>query len=150
MTVPVPPELAWATPADVKTYTGLTATEAEIMQAHLLIELFAGTTIEASNVGNVSSRNRRYLRMAVAYQTAWMQEHPDIFTAMDVTSVEGAQLRSDNAGFLAPLADRCLNRLSWRLRPWRVRRGVTAMVPPPDFGSRESAAADDDKYWSPL
>lgn len=143
--------VAWADPEDVKIYTGETATEAECIRAHLLIEIFAGTTVEATNVGNISSRNQRMLTAATAYQAAWMLDHPDVFSHIDVEGVSQdgvtAQHLHANARILAPMAHRCLNRLTWKLAPWRATPSRASV---PDRGTRDSAAADDAEYWTPI
>jgi hypothetical protein len=141
----------WATTDDVDTYTGATATDAEVTRAQAIVELFAGTTTDASDQGLISSRNLRLLKMAVAYQTAWMQLHPDVFTNVDIDSggQDGVSYTNAhaNAALLAPLAKRCVDRLTWRLAPLRVRRPRRRAT---DTGNRDSAAHDDDRTWAPL
>jgi hypothetical protein len=144
---------AWADADDVNTYTGVSdVSDGEILRAQALVELFAGTTYDTPE-DNISSRNRRYLRMAVAYQTVWMQERPDLFTHIDLDSYsqDGAsgQYAHANANLLAPLAHRCINRLSWRNNPLRVRRG-DGDTEYDDAGPRDSAVHDDSRVWTPL
>jgi hypothetical protein len=119
--------MAWATVGEVLTYTGIEVTEAEVQQAQFIVELFADTTEEASDAGNISSKNLRFLRMAVAYQAAWITEHPDLFTHVDVSTMlqDGLQFTrgNENATLLAPFARRAINRLSWRRnRSIKVKR----------------------------
>jgi len=119
--------MAWATEAETLTYTGITVTSAEIEQAQAIVELFADTSIEASDAGLISSKNLRFLKMAVAYQAAWITEHPDLFTHVDVSTMlqDGLQFVAghENAFVLAPFARRSINRLSWkRNRSIRARR----------------------------
>lgn len=149
-------ETAWAEPSDVELYTGATATEAELAQAQVLVELFAGTTIIASNSGNISGTNERHLMLAVCYQTAWMQVHPDVYTSVDADSYsgDGASFQPShvNAHLLAPLAKRHLDRLTWSRRPLRARPrfGTWDDQAQPLSGGRDSAAADDDANWAPM
>jgi hypothetical protein len=117
--------MAWATTAEALTYTGIEVTEAEIQQAQFIVELFADVTEDAN--ANISSKNLRFLKMAVAYQAVWITEHPDLFTHVDVSSMlqDGLQFnpRHENASLLAPFARRAINRLSWkRNRSIKVKR----------------------------
>jgi predicted HNH restriction endonuclease len=106
--------MAWATTGEVLTYTGITVTEAEIQQAQFMVEMFADVTEDAV----VSTKNLRFLKMATAYQAAWITEHPDLFTHVDVSTMlqDGLQFTRghENATLLAPMARRAINRLSWR------------------------------------
>lgn len=106
--------MAWATTGEVLTYTGITVTEAEVDQAQFMVEMFADVTEDAI----LSTKNLRFLKMATAYQAAWMTEHPDIFTHVDVSTMlqDGLQFTRghENATLLAPMARRAINRLSWR------------------------------------
>lgn len=142
---------AWATIADVLLYTGQTVTEAKLLQAQDIIELFSGTTFLATD--NLSPTNLRRLNRAVAYQAGWMVLHPDVFTNVDVDSVsqDGASYTPshDNAALLAPLAKRHLARLTWVLKPLRVRRRYGQY----DYearGPRDSAVYDDNRVWTPI
>lgn len=146
--------MPWATTGDVLFYTGLTATNAQVAQAQAVIELFADTTESASNAGNISEKNLRILKQAVAYQAGWITEHPDVFTSMDTTSVSQDQVAATwahaNAGILAPLAKRCVDRLSWkRIRPLRIRKRVDWQVP--RLMNTTSVLLDEeDPRWQPL
>lgn len=119
--------MAWATTAEVLTYTGITVTAAEVNQAQFIVELFADTTEDASTQGFISTKNLRFLKMAVAYQAAWITEHPDVFTHVDISTMlqDGLQFTRghENAMLLAPFARRSINRLSWkRNRSIKVKR----------------------------
>jgi hypothetical protein len=119
--------MAWTTEAETFTYTGITVTAAEVEQAQVIVELFSDTTEDASDQGLISSKNLRFLKMAVAYQAAWITEHPDLFTHVDVSTMlqDGLQFTRghENAMLLAPFARRAINRLSWkRNRSIKVKR----------------------------
>mgnify|MGYP001613509152 CR=1 FL=1 len=141
---------AWASADDVLTYTGEEASDGEVLRAQALIELFSGATYDAVVD---SPRNLRHLKLAVAYQTAWMKYHPDIFLNVDVDSVSqdghSHTPAHENAALCAPLATRCLRRLTWVQRPLRVRKRYGA-YDYEDAGSRDSAVADDSRYWIPM
>ena len=133
----------WATIADVNLYTGIAVSQDLLVSAQFLVELFVdleyNDTIDAS--GNpitdssgrsvVGTRDMRYLKMAVAYQAAWMTDHPDLFTQVDIGSMNQDGVffvyKNENAALQAPMTRRALNRLSWkrssniRLKPSRNR-----------------------------
>lgn len=144
---------AWATAAEVLALTGQVVTDAQILQAQDIIELFSGTTFLATD--NIGPTNLRRLNRAVAYQSVWAKLHPDIYTAVDVDTVsqEGASYTPghENAALLAPLADRHLRRLTWRQRPLRVRRRYgQSDYETSQLGPRDSAANDDNRIWTPM
>jgi len=58
-----------------------------------------------------------------------------------------AQHATDTAAFMAPMARRCLNRVSWKHAPIRVRGGRHLVV---DTGDRNDAVRDDALIWSPM
>lgn len=143
--------MAWATEDDVVTVTGREATEASIALAQTMIEIFANTTEFASDEDLISSRNLRLLRNAVSFQAVWLDSHPDVLEAMDVKGVSqdglNAQYAYANAHLVAPMAQRCLDRLSWR-RQLMVSRAKALAAK--DRGNRDSAVRDDQYEWSPL
>lgn len=116
--------MAWASIEETLRYTGITVTEEELEQAQIMIELFTEVTEDSSP--NIGPKNSRYLKMAVAYQAAWITQHPDLFTHVDVGNMiqDGLQFNPANANafLLAPMASRAIRRLSWkRTRTLRVR-----------------------------
>ncbi len=143
--------MAWATEEDVVTITGREATEASIALAQTMIEIFSGTTEIASDDDLISSRNLRLLRNAVAFQAVWLDNHPDVLEAMDVQGVSqdglNAQYASAHAHLLAPMAQRCIRRLSWQRQLMASRAKGSAAS---DRGNRDSAVRDDQYEWAPL
>ncbi|WP_433242534.1 hypothetical protein [Actinomadura nitritigenes] len=107
----------WATTDDVDTYTGAVVEGADVTRAEFIVGLFADADPE-DTTSTISAKNRRLLRAATAYQAAWMQQHPDVFSNLDADSVrqDGVDVSHShqNAGVLAPLAKRSIDRLSWR------------------------------------
>lgn len=142
---------AWATISDVDTFTGQTVTDAEIARAQAIIEIFANTTEEATDATPVSGRNAKLLAQAVSYQAAWMSEHPDVFTNVDVSSFSqdgmSASHAHTEAALVAPLAMRCIRRLSWNLQPLQAWKRSSVYT---DTGNRNSAVRDDQMPWIPL
>lgn len=146
--------MGWADADQVYAFTGREVSPESLALAQTMIEMFSGTTEGASAEGVelISSRNLRHLSMAVAFQAVWLDSHPDVLQTMDVEGVSqdglSAQYANVNAHLLAPMASRCLNRLSWR-REIRVGRSRYAQRAA-DRGNRDSAVADDQYEWSPL
>jgi hypothetical protein len=145
--------MAITTPTEVFDLLGVEVTPAEIAKAQFIIEMESGTVEDAITAGNVSGRNERYLVRATAAQAVWMLDHPDVFSAMDVTSFNqdgvSGQFRGDWAQYLAPIAKRYLDRLTWKTAPLRVQRRRSRWAET-DLGNRNSAAYDDSKPWMPL
>lgn len=147
--------MAWATPQQVIDATGMSVTDQQIGQAQLVIEMFADTTSDASDAGNISPKNLRLLRLAVAYQAAWITQHPDAFTNIDLTNYNQDQVSGTpghaNALILAPLAKRSIDRLSWkRIRPLRIGRRAGGGQIPRTMNLTSATADDDDPRWRPI
>lgn len=116
----------WATAAEVLALTGQTVTDAQITAANGLIDTFANVTDLARD--NLSARDLRLLSKATGYQAVWMAAQVDVLTRVDVKRIQQDAMDvvpgNDDAMFLAPLAKRCLDRLSWRKsRSVRITRG---------------------------
>lgn len=144
--------MPWATIPNVSTYTGVPVSIEELSQAQAIIELFCGVTEDAEITG---AKNLRLLRLAVAYQAAWITAHSDVFTNIDITSMQqdgvNFSVSHDNAGLLAPLAKRALVRLSWRRLPRSVRvMGRGDVTVGPDYVNAGSSALDDNRRWEQL
>ncbi len=147
--------MTWATTSDVAAYTGLSVTAAQVDQAQGVVEIFADVTEDASDDGLISQKNLRLLKQAVAYQAAWITAHPDAFTNIDLSSFNqdqvSANLRHDNALILAPLAKRCIDRLSWRRnRGLRIRRRGGDGNIPARMNLTSADADDNDPRWRPI
>jgi hypothetical protein len=158
--------MSWATAEDVQTLTGKVVQDSDIQQAEGAIALLSAIGRAALLDSTIlSTRNLDWLRMASAYQTAWLVEQPDYFSRMDVSQMTqdgtSATLKAD-ALVLAPLARRCLKRLSWRgvrtLTP-SINRTVDRSgsrysnspdLPGTDQAVYTSSAYDDDLPYKPL
>lgn len=107
----------WATVADVADVAGVTVTADELRQARNIIETLVGL-FEATYRPDISDRDREWLRRAVCYEAAFVHDNPDLFSRIDVTSAsqdgEAVAFRNADAHLLAPLARKCIRRLSWR------------------------------------
>ena len=121
----------WTDPAAVLAATGVTVTTNQITQANGIIDIYSNITTAAS--ANLTPRDRRLLASATNYQAAWMARQVDVFTRTEVESAtqDGVSFSPahEDALMLAPLAKRCLDRLSWR-KPRSVR-----VIPTDQFGN---------------
>lgn len=110
--------------ADITAITGVTVAEDERTRAAIVIETMTGL-IESVDRPDISDRDRYYLKLATAFQAAWMHDHPDLYSREDVTSAsqdgESVTFRNVDAHTLAPLARKSIRRLSWR--------GIRAIAP---------------------
>lgn len=106
---------SWTDATTVLNTTGVEVTDQQILQAQADIEVFAGRTY--GDTDRIRTRDMYWLGRAVAYQAAWRPAQPGIEARMDITSQSqdgvSANLGAD-AMVLAPMAQRALNRLSWR------------------------------------
>lgn len=144
--------MSWVTDDEVLSITGRNASVESIATAQVFVEIFANTTEQASIDAQISSSNLRLLKNAVAFQAVWLDSHPDVLDAMDVEGVSqdglNAQYATANAHLLAPLADRCIKRLSWKRAPLRATRRRRYLAD--DRGNRDSAVRDDQFVWESL
>lgn len=149
--------MTWATPVQASSVTRKALGQEDLDAAYPVIEIESGVTLEAEP--SLKPRDVRLLRYAEAYQAAWMAAQVDVTTRMDVDQVvqDGVQYSKGDpdAHVLAPLAARCLRKLSWRrtrsaqpLTPAQAaaRRGV---MPPGTVDGTEEWL-DDRQVWTPL
>ena len=138
----------WATIADVDEVTGKTVTEKERGIAVRSLEPIIGV-IEGVDRPDISDRDRYWLKLATCYQAAFVLDNPDLFSRADVTSAsqdgESANFRNVDAHLLAPLARKCVRRLSWRgltrSRDRAAQRGPLNIL---------SEEYDDSLAWKPV
>jgi len=139
--------VSWATVEDTTTMTGVTVTAAQLAQAQIVIDIFSGRTYAAEP--RTGSRDKGWLKAAVAYQAAWITAQPDLFKRMDLTAVPGAAPVTGTGMVLAPMAKFALKRVSWlKSRSLHVRSpfldGSGHVTNP------LSEASDDAFAWSPM
>lgn len=105
----------WATPTEASDWTRCSLDQQDLNAAYPIITIWAGVTTDARPT--LKPRDLLMLQYAEAYQAAWMQSQVDVTGRMDVTQVvqDGAQysVNDPDAMVLAPLAKRCVQRLSW-------------------------------------
>lgn len=149
--------MAWVTAAEASDITGQTVTAAQVTVAHPIIELYSNVTTEAS--ATLKPRDLRLLRYAESYQAYWMASQVDVLSRLDVTDVtqDGVAYTKDDpdALVLAPLAKRCLQRLSWM-----KSRSIQPLTPEqalvlrgyrmPDTITGTEEWLDDEQHWEPM
>lgn len=138
----------WATVDQVKKITGQVVTQEQRDMAVRSLETMIGL-IEEVDRPDISDRDRYFLKLAAAYQAAFVKDNPDLFSRNDVTSAsqdgESANYRNPDSHLLAPLARKSIRRLSWR-----------ALTRPGDRAPREAAVNvlseeyDDSLAWKRL
>ncbi len=149
--------MTWADAGFTLAITGVTVSPEQLAQAQGVIDLTSGTTEDAAVDLALRPRDLRYLRMAVAYQAAWMSTQIDLFARTEVSSLnqDGLQMTPGHADalLLAPLARRALHRLSWR----RTRSvSVRGTDPDADLDALAALRHDtrvidrDGETWEPL
>jgi hypothetical protein len=142
----------WADAVDVKALTGATVSDSLIDQATGVIELTSGGRLARLDPAHVTGRDFDWLRRAVCYQAAWMASQPDYFERLDVADLDQdgvvATFKADGL-VLAPLARRCLKRLSWRgVRT--IRPGASTTLLPGAAIGYGAGLPDDDLPWRPM
>lgn len=142
---------SWAQASDVAAKTGVTVTDAQVMQAQAVMDMCSGRTYDAK--ARIGSRDLYWLLLATAYQCVWILSQPDYFSRLDFQTIaqgnRPVQLKDDSL-LLGPLAKKALRRCSWmRSRSFHVRSpfvdGLTPISSDPD-----SAGNDFYELWSPL
>jgi hypothetical protein len=113
--------MAWATAADVTTYTGVglpasPSPDAVMALANTTISGYANRTESAS--AGISGRDLLTLKVATAFQAAWLIGQPDFLTRLNFRSStvdgESVAFASESQQNLAPMASRYLRNLSWK------------------------------------
>lgn len=138
--------MAMASPDEVTNLTGLSVGESDVVMAQGIIELFVGRT--EAVFATMQSRDRYWLKMAVVYQCAWMQSHPEVFSIMDVAELRQVDLQvsfregDPHAAVLAPLARKALRRVSWK--------GTRTIEVTSAFQAAVEADTDDAYDWQSL
>lgn len=142
----------WCTAEQVAEITGATVTPDLRTRAALTIGTMVGL-IEGVQRPDISDRDKHYLKLATAYQAAWMKNHPDLFDREDVTSAgqdgESVSFRNVDSHVLAPLARKAIRRLSWRGKRMVMPGGGSATASTSRLNVN-SEDFDDSLPWTPL
>ena len=140
----------WAVPSDVLLYTQKTVSQDDCTRAQAVVDLAVGRTFGAAAALPVGKKVRYWLKLAVAYQAAWMQEQADLFSRSAVTDFNqdgAAATYAPDGQTLAPLAQMAIKRL-----PWKRSRTIT--VAPSSGRPRQlpfnMESSDTQGTWRPL
>lgn len=106
----------WATADQVLTLTAESVGPDDLERAQAVIDLHAGRTVHSAE--EIGDKDLHYLKLALAYQAAWMKHQPDMYQRMDLTEVPsdaGAAAGITETGMtLGPLARKAIKQLSWK------------------------------------
>lgn len=138
----------WATADDVLSLTNAAVTHRDIGVAQGVISTFTGID-DDDMMAMITGRDARYLQRAVCYQAAWMVAQIDALSRTDVATLDqdgvNFQTSHRDALVLAPMAKRCIDRLSWMRTRTRMQS-----TKPLSARSFVSGNDDDDDDWSTL
>jgi hypothetical protein len=130
-------QTTWATSADVQDITGVSVTDQQVTIAGFIIDNYTGRPYafewtDSSGMlhtyawhQKVGAADSYWLKLAVSYETVWLQAQPDAMTRMNMESVpttrESIKL-NEHGMVLGPIAKKALGRVSWlRTRSLHVR-----------------------------
>ena len=112
--------------AEVSAVLSISLNDADVQQAQDVIELFVNRDLAtAGQADRFSAEDLRRLRLAVQWQTGYLNAHPEVLTDQEVesASANGASVKfkPSSDALLAPLAARFLQQLSWAGGPVKVQ-----------------------------
>lgn len=138
----------WATTSDVLTLTGQSVTDAQVLQAQAVVEIYCGRTTDADAA--TSPRDLYWLKQAVAWQAAWTSEQVALHarSSFQIQSQDGVHvnLNSPHELHLAPLAARSIRNLSW----FSSNRSLTLTRHVEQPGPFNVETSDAYHLWEPL
>jgi hypothetical protein len=140
---------AWASAQDVIDATGVSVTDQQLVQAQKAVEVFSNRIY--TDADRMRTRDLYWLGQAVAYQAAWLAGQFGLETRLDATQIQqdGVSTTLQGDGLtLAPMAARCLRRVSWmRSRTVHIRSAVEGAGP--ILGDALADGMDDSLVWAP-
>ncbi|PKV95919.1 hypothetical protein ATK30_6852 [Amycolatopsis echigonensis] len=133
LAVTAPSSATWCQLTDVPAITGVTVDLPTLLQAGITIDVACGrpyaVDVAAAANARIGSRDLYWLKTATAYQAAWLATQVDAMTRVDALAVQTGRrmlMLRDTALFLAPLARRAIQHVSWlRDRSVHVQSGLT-------------------------
>lgn len=140
---------SWCTVGQALGFTSKTLTAEQLTLGSGVITLYAGVTPDQPE-DSITTRDRYWLAMATAYQSAWMAARAGYFDQREShisQSADGVSVQRESGSdvTLAPLAARTLKNLSWM--------GTTSRLIVPDGvrpkGSFLAEEADAYHSWTP-
>ena len=140
---------AWATAQQVINTTGVSVTDAQLLQAQDDIEIFTNRIY--ADTARIRTRDLYWLGRAVARQAAWIAGQFGLETRLDATQIQQDQVSTTLTGdglVLAPMAVRALRKVSWmRSRTVHIRSAVEGSGPL--VGNALADSSDDSMVWAP-
>jgi hypothetical protein len=140
---------AWASAQDVIDATGVSVTDQQLVQAQKAVEVFSNRIYPDGE--RMRTRDLYWLGQAVAYQAAWLAGQFGLETRLDATQIQQDQVSTTLTGdglVLAPMAARCLRRVSWmRSRTVHIRSAIEGAGP--IVGDPLTDGSDDRMAWTP-
>lgn len=136
---------------DVRDITGVTVNNEQVLMAQHVIELAINRRSLSS--GDMTKRDLHYLKLAVAYEAAYIDGHPEIFVQMDFQQLSQGDifvgLNKGGQPYLAPLAKLAIQKLTWtRTRSIQVNSHFQRSSV--DADNAAYADRDDDDDWSAI
>lgn len=113
----------WCTPQDVLTFTGTAVSDQVVAQAGAMIDVASArpydifvTNVPAGQVCKIGAADLYWLKLACAYEAAWLAAQPDTYSRTDVKQIgrgTGSLMLADSALVLGPHAKQALRRVSF-------------------------------------
>jgi hypothetical protein len=120
----------WCTAADVMTYAKAEVTDGDVLRAQATIDIHAVRL--PADAARIGTRDLYWLKLATAYQAAWLTPQPDAFTRIEVTETGSSANRTmfaEQSFELGTLAKTALKRVSWlRSRSLHVRAADETLI----------------------
>lgn len=152
LTVSSASSATWCLLSDVPLITGVTVDEETLLRAGYNIDVACARSY-ATDSARVGSRDAYWLKLATAYQAAWLSTQVDAFNRIDALDVNQGNTQTrlrDTALFLSPHARKALKRVSWlKSRSVHIRSPFTDGV---GIGGIDplSSEADEFGWWTRL
>lgn len=140
--------MGWATAANVLAMTGKVVTDAVVLEASAVIDVYANRTESAS--GSMTARDLGWLLRATSFQAAWMPDQPGFHQRNAVAQMtqDGMQIvyAKEWQISLAPLAARALKNLSWKAS--RTVQVPAVTIPLGSAANFLNEASDEYSSWT--
>lgn len=127
----------YVTVDDVLDITGKAVDTTSLRAAQHVIEMYVNRTDST----HMKAKDLHWLSLAVAYQAVYMDEHPELFTTLDVAALSQGDIsvtyrESIVDAHVAPLARMAIRRLSWmRTRSIQTESHFTKAADEVDTGN---------------
>lgn len=113
----------WCTVEDVMTFANAQVSDQVLAQAGAQIDVASARPydifvagVPAGQVSKIGAADMYWLKLACAYQAAWLASQPDVYTRSNVKQIgrgTGSLMLDETALILGPLAKQALKRVSF-------------------------------------